>query len=122
MTSASMGCWASRLISTTAPTGAGSPATAAASPSVRMMLPVMAVGSMASSCVSKATMGELLVQQFLLDACQLLLKLLIERAKFRIDAAAAGCNRPVGDDLHFTQARQLAGDGLQLGGKARVVV
>src|SRR5881227_2210030 len=97
MTSASMGPPPRRSISTTAPTGAGRPATAAASPSVRTMLPLIAVGRIPSSCLSKAVIA--LAEQLLLNASQLRFELLIERAKLSIDATAAGSDRLVGDDF-----------------------
>ena len=106
MTSASTGRPVCRSISTSAPTGAGKPATAAVRPSVRHdaasqagrhdgrelgcgvvhMVFVVTGGYASSSSVIRR---------------QLCFELLVNRAKFRIDAAAAGSDGGIGDDLVF---------------------
>src|SRR5262249_18553049 len=53
-----------------------------------------------------------LAEQLLLNSGQLRFELLIERAKLRVDAAAAGRYRFIGNNSHGSRARQLLGNRL----------
>src|SRR6185369_13524680 len=122
MTSASTNECGGRSISTTAPTGAGNPATAAARPSVRTIPPVIAVGIIESSCAAKRVITYGLAKQLLRDVGELRFKLLIERAKFGIDTAAARRDGRIAHYSHGPEAGQLVLELFDLLSEGGVIV
>src|ERR1700722_16387075 len=86
-----------------APSGAGKPAAATVSPTIRTTVPSNANGRIVSTCSATSSMSVVAFQQFGDDAIQERIKARVDGAVFCLDHTTAPRERGVGNDFGLSR-------------------